>query len=331
MAILSALLSFLSRQIGRVLQAVFGWSITALFGRLSSKEQTAVSVALLLSIAWPFFVIGVFFPGIASWLIAFVPMHDVVGREVLRIVWCSLAVIAPPIVGLITHWAAPAKKTTWAGALLHGYPLALGYACAFLVTVVTVPFMKVTSAARGWKDEHVFVQPRDGRYRDALDELATACEIATGRKPDVRDVPLSMSLATKVLRALARGVVTPMVAEDPKVLRLPDAEIYLYPADLLMRGETPVVAHIRAAMTRTMLERDAYLVGSPEAKKVQDRIDRAWETAQAHEGRDGGVLDDLRREIDELDVPFEDWSMLERIIRHARSALRSQLAPAQNS
>jgi hypothetical protein len=319
-AILSALISFLSRQIGKVLQAVFGWSITALFGRLDSKKQTAVSVALLLSIAWPIFVVGVFFPGIASWLVAFVPMHKLVGRTVLRIVWCTLAVLAPPVVGLITHWVAPAKKTSKARALLHGYPLALGYACAFLITAITVPIVKIASALRGWKDEHVFVQPRDGRYRDALRELAQACAMATGCEPDVRDVPTSMSLATKVLRALARGVIEPIVAENPKVLRLPHVEIYLYPADLLMRGAPAEVAHIRAAMTRTMLERDAYLVGSPEAKKVQDRIDQIWEIAQAHEGHDGGVLDDLRAEIDRLDVPFEDWSMLERIIRHAKSA-----------
>lgn len=317
MAIFSALLSFLSRQIGRVLQAVFGWSITALFGRLSSKEETAVSVALVLSIAWPFFVIGVFFPGVASWLIAFVPMHKLVGKTALRIVWCTLAVIAPPVVGVLTHWVAPSKKGSAARAALHGYPLALGYACAFVVTVVTVPVVKATSVARKWKDEHVYVQPRDGRYRETLRDLEAACELATGRRPDVTDVPLSMSLATKVLRALARGVVAPIVAEDPKVLRLPDVEIYLYPADLLMRGKPAAVTHIRAAMTRTMLERDAYLVGSPEAKKVQDRIGRAWES------HDGGAFDGLREEIDDLDVPFEDWSMLERIIRHAKEETAS--------
>ena len=53
MAIFSALLSLLSRKLGSVLQAVFGWAITGLFGRLTSGKQTALSAALVLSIAWP--------------------------------------------------------------------------------------------------------------------------------------------------------------------------------------------------------------------------------------------------------------------------------------
>jgi hypothetical protein len=50
MALLTALLAFVGRQLNTVVQAILGWSVTALFGRLPSIKQTALSVALLVSL-----------------------------------------------------------------------------------------------------------------------------------------------------------------------------------------------------------------------------------------------------------------------------------------
>src|SRR4051794_31192978 len=101
MAILSALLSLLSKKLGQLLQAVFGWAITGLFGRLPSTKQTALSVALVLSLMWPLLLVGVAFPGIASWAVAMVPLHDFAPKWILRLVWLALALVAPVIVGAI--------------------------------------------------------------------------------------------------------------------------------------------------------------------------------------------------------------------------------------
>ena len=43
----------------------------------------------------------------AGWALAFLPLRDWVGPTVLRIVWAVLAVVSPPIVGLLVRWAAP--------------------------------------------------------------------------------------------------------------------------------------------------------------------------------------------------------------------------------
>ena len=110
MAIFSALLSLLSRKLGQLLQAVFGWAITGLFGKLPSSKQTALSAALLLSIAWPLLVLGVPFPGLASWAVAFVPLHDFAPRWILRLVWLALALIVPVIVGSIVSWVSPHER-----------------------------------------------------------------------------------------------------------------------------------------------------------------------------------------------------------------------------
>ena len=53
MAILSAILSLVMRQLSTIVQAIFGWSITALFGKLPATKQTGLSVALALSVASP--------------------------------------------------------------------------------------------------------------------------------------------------------------------------------------------------------------------------------------------------------------------------------------
>ncbi len=320
MAILSALLSYLARQIGRVLQAVFGWSITSLFGQLPSKKQTAVSIALLLSVVWPVFIVGLIVPSAAAWLVAFVPLEKWIGARALRVIWIALAVVTPTIVGALTRWVAPTKRGGWLAAVVHGYPLAIGFSCAFVITVVTVPLVKVVSVWRRWTDQHVYVQPREGRYDAALHELGEAC-VSAGIIPEVADVPASMALSTKVIRRFARGAVAPMVAENPKMLRGDGVELYLYPADLLLRGVRARAARVRAMMTRTKLERDAYLVASPPAQKVQDEIGTFWETLERNGGRGDERLRELRTEVDEADIPFEDWSMLERILRHAEEDL----------
>ena len=328
-AILSALLSFLLRQIGKILQAVFGWSITALFGRLPQAKQTAVSVALLLSVLWPIFLVGLVFPAAAAWVVAFLPLEKWLGATALRIIWCVLSVITPAIVGLIVHWVARSKRGGIGTAIIHGYPIALGFAAAFVITVITVPIVKLVSIWRRWKDEHVFVQPRDHRSDNVLRELAEACTLS-GITPEVRDVPMSMALSTKVIRFFARGAVAPMVEENPKMLRANGLELYLYPADLLIRGDKKKAAHVRAMMTRTKLERDAYLVASPEAQSVQDEVCTVWGTMEATGGNGESQLSEIRHWLDTKDITFEEWSTLERITRHVERELARPHEPKED-
>ena len=65
------------------------------------QQQTALSLALILSIIWPLLVVGCFLPDVAAWAVAFIPLHEWVGarENVLRIVWIVLAVAAPIVVG----------------------------------------------------------------------------------------------------------------------------------------------------------------------------------------------------------------------------------------
>gem|GEM_PF-1148202 len=321
MAIISVLLSFIGKKIGSIVQAIFGWSVTALFGRLPPKKQLAVSIALLLSIAWPIFVVGLFFPSVAGWVLAFVPLEKWLGPVALRIIWGALAFVAPMLVGLLVQWAAPAKKGGIGRALLNGYPLALGLFCAFILTVVTVPIIKITSLVRGWTDTHVYLQPRVGSYDKVVRELTEACARA-GVLPEITEVPTTMALSTKVLRTLARGMVSPIVAEQVKRVRADGLELYLYPSDLLIRGKAERVSLVRAMLTRTDVDKDAYLVGSEKAQCIQDELGRLIEVVASHErmhahvgGTAGRRLVEIWNEMNESKLPFDEWVMLESIAR----------------
>ncbi len=326
-AILSALLSFIGKKIGTIIQAIFGWSVTALFGRLPKKKQLAVTVALVLAIAWPVFVLGLFLPGVAGWLLAVLPLKEWIGPTALRIVWAALAIFAPPVVGLLTHFAAPSKKASAAKALLLGYPLALGYFASFLITVITVPVVKIASILKGWTDTHVYVQPREGKYDDVVRELCEACARA-GLLPTVEKPPARMMLATMVLKKLAKPMVSPIVAEEIKVVRAKDVELYLYPADLLVRGGEQTVATVRAMLLRTDVDADAYLVGSPRAQELQDELGRLIDVVRDHERADEKVgrmaasrLVDIWRSMNESKLPFEEWVLLETIARRVERRL----------
>ncbi|MDB4943655.1 MAG: hypothetical protein JWP97_3189 [Labilithrix sp.] len=327
MAIFSLLVSFLGKKLGDIVQAIFGWSVTALFGRLSGKKEIAISIALLLSIGWPVFVVGLFFPGVAAWVLAFLPVQHWISSNVLRIVWGALAFLAPLLVGALTRWAAPQAKGGVFRSLINGYPLALGYLVAFLVTVVTVPVVKISSALRGWADEHVYLQPRPNRYDAVLHELAEACARA-GMMPEITEVPVSMSLSTRALKTLARGMVEPIVAEEVRCVRAKDLELYLYPADLLLRGDAHKVARVRAMLSRTEIDADAYLVGSDRGQELQDDLGRLIETVGRHEQQGFTVGEAATRrligiwhELKESKIPYDEWVTLESIARRVERRL----------
>ena len=315
MAILSALFSLLGRKIGDLLQAVFGWSVTGLFGRLPGSKQKALSAALLLALVWPLLVLGVAAPSIAGWALAFVPLQNLVNPTVLRLVWLALALASPILVGAVVRWVAPARVQK-GGALrtvLAGFPITLGFFCSFLITLVVVPALKLAAMMRGWTDEHVYVQPREGRYREVLRAIEDACARAELRLAEC-PMPRTMSLATRVLKWFARGALDAIVAEDPRKLSAPGVELYLYPADLLLRGKPAQVARVRAVLARELLHAPAHLAREPRAQEIEDELQRMWDVVERKRGQVAwlarGRVREIAVELDHTDLPFEEWILL---------------------
>ena len=323
MAIISVLFSFLARKVNNIIQAIFGWSITALFGKLQRRAQVLVTIALVASLAWPVFVLGAFAPKLAAWVVAFVPMHKMVGANVLRILWLTLAVLTPVIVGILVHIAAPITKGGYARAAVNGYPIAVGFFAAFLVVAVTVPVIKVAAIVRRWSDEHVFIQPHDGQYDTVVDCLAEACRRA-GFEPTISDAPGHMVIATTIMRTLARGAVAPFVSNTLRRVTSDGLQIYLYPADLLLRGKPTVVARVRAMFGRTKIDKHAYLVSSPEAQSIADELSRI--TKILEDADDNGALLPTRlmqcyQRLMHLDIPYDEFVALDLVSRRVERRL----------
>jgi uncharacterized membrane protein YqjE len=316
MAIFSALLSLLSRKLGSLLQAVFGWAITGLFGRLPSSKQAALSAALLLSIAWPLLVLGVPFPGIASWAVAFVPLHDFAPRWILRLVWLALALVVPLIVGAIVRWVSPPqqKKGSKLQTVIAGYPLTLGFAIAFFITLFVVPALKLAAMAKRWSDEHVYCQVKKGAYQRVLHQVQQAAERG-GVSTTIEKVPGVMAAPTKVIKWFARGGLDPIVADDPKMLKGQDLQLFLYPGDLLVRGPKKDVARVRAALLRELMHADAYLTQEQEAQRIEDELNRMWDVTDRHERGDVGLMGrqrvrEIAHKLEKTALPVDQWSLL---------------------
>lgn len=328
MALISALLSALVRRLGSVIQALFGWSVTALFGRLPRARQLAVSATLILSAVWPLLVVGTVFPAVAAWALAFLPLHKWASDAVLRLVWAALAVVAPLAVGALTRYAAESRSLRGGKlrSVLAGYPLTLGYFLALLITLVTVPIAKVASLAKRWSDDHVYVRPSEGNYGDAVRCVAEAFALA-GLLPEKQPIPPRMSLPSRVLNRFAKSSLNPILPDEPQRLVADGVEAYLYPADLMLRGEPRRLSQLRAMLSRTDLERYAYLVESAAAQRIQDELMRLWGVFRMHAFPEQATprlsqrLLEIYRELNAAEVPYQDWVVMERLLRKFERAL----------
>src|SRR6187549_384853 len=109
MALLQAVFSFLSRSLRKVLNSIFGWAVVALFGRSASHEQTALTILVALAALWPLLLLGIAFPKIITFAVAFVPVFDHTAGWILRCVWIALALAVPVSIGLVIAARAPGE------------------------------------------------------------------------------------------------------------------------------------------------------------------------------------------------------------------------------
>lgn len=169
--------------------------------------------------------------------------------------------------------------------------------------------------ARRWEDEHVYLQPKQGSYRPVLAQLAAACEKA-GISVQDEPVPGLMRVPLGVLKWFARSGLDSILSSQPRMLRGDGVELYLYPADLLIRGLTQRSRQVRAAMVREMMQAPAYLTQDPKAQHIEDELTRTWELIARHRSLEEvrhtvqARTVEIAKEINKADVPYEEWMLL---------------------
>src|SRR4051812_35587888 len=157
MAILQGLFSALSRSLGKILNAIFGWAVVALFGRTTPAQKTLLSGLVAMAVAWPVLLVGVAVPRVAGLLLAFLP-PSVQGPDwLMRVVWAALALAVPIVLGLVVATKAPPGTPVepFVKRALRGFPITFALAIAFLLTFVSVPALRISAMLKGMKDEHV--------------------------------------------------------------------------------------------------------------------------------------------------------------------------------
>ena len=195
MAIIQALLTLVSRSLGRVLSAVFGWAVVALFGETSGNQKMWLSGLVAAAAAWPLLLIGIAVPRIATLALAFVPIPKWVPSWTVRVAWIILALAVPVAIGLAMAIRPPVRQaprvqrslddgTTRIGEgdaaerrdgrlmrTVRGFPITIGVAGAFLLVFITVPALRVMAFIRSRIDLHIPLVTDAGSYELVADEV----------------------------------------------------------------------------------------------------------------------------------------------------------------
>ena len=319
MAILQALLALLSRSLGKVVTALFGWAVIALFGQTSDKQKTFLSVLVAGAVVWPLLVMGIPFPRAAAFLIAFVPAHAAIPAGVMRAIWVVLASLIPVAMGLVVAAKAPPgteQEPAWR-RMLRGFPITVGLAIAFLITFLTVPILRVVNIARRREDVSVPAVTDSAGYHQVAGAVV-ATLYAHGFPLERASPPWYATLPTRVLLKVGGRAFRSYLPERLEFYRCPTLEVTCYPSGLLLSGLHQETGRAHALVDERLAHTPAAQTVSPEAQTLEREIRRVWdvyaEDPAAHAGSAAlrARLEEITGEARRLDLAYADWQILYR-------------------
>jgi uncharacterized membrane protein YqjE len=330
MALIQAVLALIGRSLGKVLTALFGWAVVALFGRTSERDRLLLSGVVALAVAWPLLIAGIAWPRVAAWLIAFVPLSERAPKGLLRALWLALALAVPLVVGAaLARWrASSAPREGTALRLLRGFPLTVAIAASFLLMLLTVPTLHLASAARGRRAEHVTcVGP--GVYATIaaqLDEIVARYGFRVARA----EPAWWLAAPAAILRGLGGRRLETLLPEHLAYWKGAELELALYPSDVLVRGAEGRVAWIHGVLVEELARGPGLQSGEPHSQDLERQLQRVWsvldEDPAAH--RDSSALRarlrDLVEALASLEVDYDSWEVVYRQALQLGRALDGQ-------
>jgi uncharacterized membrane protein YqjE len=331
MALLQALISLLGRSVGKIVRAVFGWAVVALFGRSSQKEQTLLSGVVAMAALWPLLLIGIAFPRVAAFIVAFIPVGRSAPDSVLRVIWLALAVVVPLIVGLVVAAKRPpgTEAEPFLMRLVRGYPVTLALAGAFLVLFIMTPVLKIASAVRGRSDEHVPLITEGDEYQQAshvIDWLIARHDLGASRARP----PWWMELPSRILEKIGGKAFAAYMPEDFAYWHGERLQIALYPSDVLVRGTKKTAAWTHGLIAEAFARGPGLQTTDVEAQRIERQTQRVWKvldgTPESHIGSPillGRVIE-MSRELGKLEIPYDEWQIAYRKIAQLGRALRGE-------
>ena len=329
MAILQALISYLSKSAGKALNAIFGWAVIALFGQTSPKEQTLLSAVVGAAAAWPLLLIGTVFPKIALLVIAFVPLGKSVPTLWLRIVWITLALLVPIVVGIVVAARGSEEnlpEPKWR-KLLRGFPITLALATAFLMMLVVAPILRIVTVLQ--RREVVRMPALMDRSKTTATMAVLAEVLATHGLPlHPARAPWYLTAPSKIMLKIGGAVFARMSSEQVEYRASSDLALMVLANETVLRGKLEAVGHARALAAEVYGPHPVIQTFHPDARDLEAHIKRVWsiylEQPRAH--RRSAILDrrlhELSAGLAAKNLPWDEWQIIHRLLLQLDRALR---------
>jgi putative superfamily III holin-X len=327
MAVLQALLSLISRSLGRMASSVFGWAVVALFGQTNAREKTALSVLVGAAAAWPLLLLGIAVPRAATFVLGFIPLPALIPAWTVRVVWIALAVAVPLGVGLTMALRQPrsprdgtppgSRQDSALKRLLRGFPITVGIAAAFLVEFVTVPVLRVSSMLRRRVDVQVPLVTDAASYDVVAATVAKTLglhgfTIREGRPAWWMTVPSS------ILLTLGGPAFRAYIPRRLAYFSGPELEVALYPNALLLRGRQQDTAWAQGVVVEAVTNAPALQTYHPDAQDIERQIHRVWSIYREHPSAHANSaallhrLTEIAGDVRRLPVPYDEWQVVYR-------------------
>ena len=331
MALLQALLALISRSAGKILNAIFGWAVHALFGKTTSRDQTLLSALVGAAVAWPLLAAGVAAPKVAALALAFVPLPHWVPSWTVRLVWLVLALAVPIALGLTLGARRPshAPAESYPRRVLRGFPTTLGLALAFLIMFVSVPVMRLIAIMRREKSADVPLVTDVAAYHEVAARVVDALT-RHGLALRASDPAGGVKAPTRILSWFGGAAFSSFVPERIEHFAAPGLDLSFYTSGILLRGVGSRVTWAHGLIAETAVHSRGFETMSGPAQDVEREIRHLWKVVddapQAHVNAPPLLarVREIARELGTVAVDYEEWSVLYRQLLQVERAVRGE-------
>lgn len=340
MATLQVLVGLALRSLGRIVNTALGWATVLLFGRVPQQRQIIVTTMAFGSVVWLVAIVGIVWPGFATFLLAFVSLPPWVNRAWIRVAMLAAVAAIPLIVGagallLVDPHYRPRGAANIARALLPGYRYTFGMAITLVAAALIAPIAQARMLTRRWMTRHLPVIIHAAHYETVVGEIERALADAGVGTRRVPTSPL-IAVPARMLLLLMGGTVAGMVAHDLATLAGHHVEIMVHPFDIVISGPTRWVTSVQAVLTETLPFTSAYLTWTRDANEIEDRLREVWQSrTPASQDASAAVpllgLEEIEHTIRHTGIAFDEWEVLFREFLLVERRLRLPGAPTPGS
>ncbi len=243
----------------------------------------------------------------------------------------SAALIIPIAVGIAVASKAPSPtgKESRVVTILRGFPITVGLAAAFLIMFVSVPVMRLAAIVRRRKSADIPLITHDAAYHEVA---VTICEVLNRHGFSLRRASPGWWVAapTRILGWLGGSAFRSYVPDRLEHFVSPALELSLYPSGVLLRGKARQLTWAHGLIAESVVHTPGLQTVDPKAQILEKWLHRLWRIydEDPDKNRDSAELarrlDQVTRDLGELDVGFDDWQVLYRQILQVERAVRGQ-------